>query len=182
MVQGSPSSQLSVPEPAQRPPPQVSPKVQASPSSQELLFGANAQPLLGLHESSVQTFPSSQGNGVPAWQVPPEQTSPCVQASPSVQLRELAGNTHPVSGSQMSSVQTSLSSQRAESAEKTHPVAGLHQSWVQSIPSLQGRGGPAVQLPPEQMSLVVQALPSLQGSEFGGKTQPVAGSQVSSVQ
>jgi hypothetical protein len=44
----------------------------------------------------------------------------------------------------------------------THPVAGLHESVVQALLSLQFNGVPAVQMPFWQVSLMVQALPSLQ--------------------
>ena len=43
-------------------------------------------------------------------------------------------------------------------------------------------GAPPVQVPPLQVSLVVQALPSLQGAVLLTWTQPVEGLQVSSVQ
>src|SRR5438445_335288 len=43
-------------------------------------------------------------------------------------------------------------------------------------------GGPPTHVPPEHVSLVVQALPSSHGTVFGVWTQPLAGSQESSVQ
>ena len=62
------------------------------------------------------------------------------------------------------------------------PLEGSHPSSVHGLPSLQSGAGPPTQLPPLQMSLVVQALPSSQGALFGVFKQPVAGSQLSSVQ
>jgi len=64
----------------------------------------------------------------------------------------------------------------------THPVAGLQESSVQTSLSLQLGGGPPWQLPPAQVSLVVQALPSSQGAVLLVFTQPVAWLQVSVVQ
>jgi hypothetical protein len=92
--------------------------------------------------------------GVPT-QLPLTQTSPDVQAWPS--LHGLVLLTF------------------------THPEAGLQESLVQPLPSLQLGGGPPTQLPPEQVSLVVQALPSLQGFELFAYTQPSPESQNSSV-
>ena len=64
----------------------------------------------------------------------------------------------------------------------THPVAGLQESSVQTSLSLQLGAGPPWQLPPAQISLVVQALPSSQGAVLLVFTQPVAGLQESAVQ
>jgi glyoxylate utilization-related uncharacterized protein len=58
----------------------------------------------------------------------------------------------------------------------------LQESSVQTFPSLQLSGGPPTHAPPEQLSLVVQALPSLQGSVLLTYTQPEAGLQESFVQ
>src|SRR5205823_1095588 len=49
----------------------------------------------------------------------------------------------------------------------TQPVTGSHVSVVHTLPSTQLGGGPPTQTPPAQVSAVVQALPSLQGSVFG---------------
>ena len=88
-----------------------------------------------MHESSVHTLPSKQLTVVPP-QTPFEQTSPLVQALPSLQATAL-----------LVCVQ---------------PVAGTQPSVVQMLPSSQLGGGPPVQAPPEQTSPVVHALPSLQ--------------------
>ena len=66
---------------------------------------------------------------------------------------------------------------------KTHPVAGVHVSSVHTLLSLQTSVPvPGWQLPPEHVSPVVQALPSLHGFVLFVKTQPLAGLQVSVVQ
>src|ERR1044071_9039847 len=56
----------------------------------------------------------------------------------------------------------------------TQPLDGLHESSVHGLASLQLGAGPPTQLPPEQASLVVQALPSLQGAVLLLWMQPVA--------
>jgi NAD(P)-dependent dehydrogenase (short-subunit alcohol dehydrogenase family) len=47
-----------------------------------------------------------------------------------------------------------------------HPVAGMQESVVQTLPSLQLGAGPPTQEPAAQVSAVVHAFPSLQGSEL----------------
>jgi len=130
--------------------------VHAFPSSHGFVLFTWVQPPAGLHASVVQGLPSSQLVGPPGWQVPPEQTSPVVQALPSLQDALLLVN--------------------------THPVAGLQESFVQTLLSLQVSGAPPLQVPPPQVSLVVQALPSLQELVLFVKTQPVAVLQLSVVQ
>src|SRR5438876_460892 len=93
--------------------------------------------MVGLEPSVVQTLPSSQLGGAPPTQVPPLQVSPVVQAFPSLQGLEL-----------LVCVQ---------------PLAGVHPSVVQTLPSSQLGGAPPTQVPPLQVSPVVQAFPSLQG-------------------
>jgi hypothetical protein len=100
-------------------------------------------------------LPSSQLIGVPA-QTPPEQTSLPVQAFPSLQGSELLA--------------------------WTQPISGLQKSSVQPLPSSQLGGGPPTHAPPEQVSFVVQALPSLQAGTLLTCTHPDAGLQESSVQ
>jgi hypothetical protein len=150
-----PSSQLTD-APPQVPPAQVSLVVQAFPSSQGLELLAWAQPVSGSQKSFVQAFPSPQTGGGPPTQTPPEQTSPVVQALPSLHALVLLVN--------------------------TQPCAALQVSVVHSFPSLQVGGGPPTHIPPEQVSFVVQALPSLQALALLTCTQPVAGLQESSVQ
>src|SRR2546428_395262 len=62
------------------------------------------------------------------------------------------------------------------------PVAGLQVSVVQRLWSSQLGAAPPSQLPPAQVSLVVQAFPSLQEAVLLVWVQPVAGLQVSLVQ
>src|SRR5262245_14132181 len=134
----------------------MSPVVQAFPSLQGAVLLVLTQPVAGLQLSSVQTLPSLQLGAGPGTQLPPLQTSPTVQALPSLQGLVLL--------------------------LLTQPVAGLQLSLVQTLPSLQLGGGPGTQLPPLHTSPTVQALPSLQVQVFLLLTQPVAGLQLSSVQ
>src|SRR5207237_352259 len=76
-------------------------------------------------------------------------------------------------------VQSSLSSHGELFAVFMQPVAGSHESVVHTLLSSQLRAGPPTQAPPAQVSAVVQALPSLQGSVFGvPPTHAAAPSQV----
>jgi hypothetical protein len=93
------------------------------------------QPDAGVQASSVQTLPSSQLGGAPPAQTPPAQVSLVVQALPS--------------------------SQGAVLLVCVQPVAGLQASSVQTLPSSQLGGDPPTHTPAEQVSLIVQALPSL---------------------
>ena len=58
----------------------------------------------------------------------------------------------------------------------------LHSSSVQTLPSLQSTALPAWHLPAAQVSPLVQALPSSQPAVLALCRQPLAGSQLSSVQ
>jgi hypothetical protein len=117
---------------------QVSPVVQASPSSQPAVLFVKTQPVAGLHESSVQTLLSLQTIAVPLHE-PPPHVSPLVQAFPSSQATVLF--------------------------VKTQPVAGLHVSVVHTLLSLQfSVPVPDWQLPPPQVSPIVQAFPSSQAA------------------
>jgi len=188
-VHGLPSSQFGPAPPTHTPPKQASPVVHALPSSQEAVLLAWVQPVAGLHESSVHGLPSSQLGPAPPTQTPPEQASPVVQALPSSQEAVLFTCVQPVAGLQASSVQTLASSQFGavpptqvppEQASPVvqalpslqdavllvcvHPVTGLHESSVQGLPSSQLGPAPPTQVPPEQASPVVHALPSSQGA------------------
>jgi len=204
-VQALPSLQLTG-APMHAPAEQVSLLVHASPSLQGLVLFTCTQPLAGLHESSVQTFPSLQLGGAPPTQAPPEQVSFVVQALPSLQELVLFTCTQPLVGLheslvhtlpslQLTSaptqtppeqvslvVQASPSLQGAMLFTCTQPLAGLHESSVQTLPSSQLGAAPPTQAPPEQVSFVVQALPSLQGLVLFACTQPLAGLHESSVQ
>ena len=84
-VQGLLSSQLSTAPPTQAPPLHVSTVVQAFPSLQAAALFVWTQPVAGMQLSSVHALLSLQLNvPVPAWQLPPEQRSPVVQAFPSL--------------------------------------------------------------------------------------------------
>jgi hypothetical protein len=110
----------------------------------------------GSQESVVQRLPSLQSGGGPPRQVPPWQTSPVVQAFPSLHEAVLF--------------------------VLMQPAAGLQASSVQTLPSLQLGGVLPTQVPPAQTSTVVQALPSLHAAELFVLKQPLAGLQASSVQ
>ena len=135
------SSQFGASPPTQDPPEQVSLVVQALPSSQESVLSAWMHPEVGLQESSVHPLPSLQFGGAPPWHEPPAQVSLVVQALPS--------------------------SHRAVLLEWTHPEAGLQESLVHPFSSSQFGAEPPMQEPSEQMSWVVQALPSLHSWVLG---------------
>jgi hypothetical protein len=145
---------------AQVPPWQLSPVVQALPSSHALpsCAGVWAQlPVGESHASWVHTLPSPQSFGVPPVQLPAWQLSPTVQPSPSLHAVPLgmAGWEHA-------------------------PLAGLHWSWVHGLPSLQSFAAPPVHAPAWQASLSVQASLSSQTVPFataGFEQVPVPGSQ-----
>lgn len=90
----------------------------------------------------MQGLLSLQLTAVPGWQLPPEQVSPVVQAFPSLHGAALFVKTHT-------------------------PVAGLHVSVVHTLLSLQTTAAPGWQLPPEHVSPVVQAFPSLHAVPLG---------------
>src|SRR5712692_9715361 len=206
-VQTLPSSQLGAGPPMQVPPLQVSLVVQALPSLQGLVLLVCTQPVTGLQLSSVQTLLSLQLAAGPPTQVPPLHASLVVQAFPSLHGLVLLVCTQPVCVLQVSVVQTLPSSQLGAGPPThvplaqvslvvqafpslhglvllicVHPLAGLQASVVQTFPSSQLGAGPPTQVPPLQVSLVVQAFPSLQGLVLLVCTQPVAGLQLSSVQ
>jgi len=184
-----PSLQLGGAPPTQTPPAQVSLVVHELPSLQATVLLVCAQPVAGLQASSVQTLASSQLGGAPPTHTPPAQVSLVVHALPSLHGAVLLVCVQPDPGLQASSVQTLPSSQFG-GAPPTHvpaaqvspvvqalpslqgavllvcvqPVAGLQASSVHTLPSSQLVGPPGTQTPPEQMSPVVQALPSLHGA------------------
>ena len=116
---------------------QVSLTVHALPSSQVPELPLITQPIALLQTSSVHRLPSSQLITLPAWQVPPTQLSTPVHKSPSVQVASMGTKTQPLAPSQLSPVHTFWSSQLVTS--------------------------PGKHAPPLQKSLIVHALPSLQG-------------------
>jgi hypothetical protein len=64
-------------------------------------------------------------------------------------------------------LQNAKSLQGALLTVKTQPLAGMQKSSVQTFPSMQTSGDPGMHTPPEQMSLVVQALASLHAEPLG---------------
>ena len=155
-MQEFPSLQLGAAPPTHAPPLQVSPVVQALLSVHAALLFAVAHPWVGEQLSSVQGLPSLQPLGEPGLHAPPEHESLTVHALLSLQLFEFITYVHP------------------EPAEQP--------SVVQVLPSLQLGAAPPTHAPPLQVSLVVQALLSLQDNVFAVLTQPLDGLQLSSVQ
>jgi len=137
-VQGFESSQFVAPPGTHAPSPQVSPVVQALPSEHGTVLFVCPQPVVGLQESSVQGFESSQLVGPPGTQAPPPHVSPVVQAFPSEQGAVLF--------------------------VWTQPVPESHVSSVHGFESSQFVAPPGAQAPPPQVSPVVQESPSEQGA------------------
>jgi len=154
-VQPFASSQFGGGPPMQAPAAQVSPVVQALPSSQVAVLFENTHPVDVLHVSVVHGFESLQVGGAPPAHDPAAQVSFVVQAFPSLHAVVLFVKTQPVDGLQVSVVHTLLS---------LHTLAPS--GW---------------QLPPPQVSPVVQASPSLHGAVLFVNTQPVDVLQVSVV-
>src|SRR5262245_58958795 len=118
---------------------QVSPVVQASPSSHGLAFGVNAQPVAGTQASLVHGLPSLHTGGAPGWQVPLPglQVSSPLQALPSLHTIGVPG-TQPAAGAQVSTPLHGLPSLQVSGVPPWHvPVVGLHVSTpLQTLPSL----------------------------------------------
>ena len=144
VVHGLLSLQLRFVPGVQTPAWQVSAPLHTLPSLQELPLGMAAcwHPETGSQESFVHEFPSSQLGAVPAAHAPAWQVSAPLQALPSLQ---------PVPSA---------------TAVFRQPAAGSQESAVHGFPSLQLRGGPAVQLPAWQVSAPLHAFPSLHDVPF----------------
>lgn len=193
--------------PLHNPPLQVSLAVQGLLSVQLAALSAKVQPVWAVQPSSVQRLPSAQGKALPGWHRPPAQVSPIVQRLPSSQAPETAAKLQPLMGLQLSVVHGLLSSQftlpvalhkpawqpspvlqalpssqLAVVGAYTQPPVESQLSVVHGLPSLQVTAGPPLQLPPAHVSVLVQALPSLQGMAAAIATQPLAGSHKSKVQ
>jgi len=140
----------------QLPPLQTSPKVQALPSSQLTLLFVWTHPVAVAQLSSVQPLSSLQSVADPGEQLPSAHRSPLVQALPSSQAAVLKENWQPTVASQLSFVQALLSLQVKEEL-------------------------PAEQLPSAHVSPRVQVFPSSQEAVLFAWTQPLDGSQLSSV-
>jgi len=103
-----------------------------------VLFTNVQDPVSGLQLSVVQPLLSLHTTAVPELQMPPPQASPIVQAL--------------------------LSSQALVLLAKTQtPVTGLQLSVEQRLPSSQIVAAPGWQIPPPQLSPVVQAFMSSHG-------------------
>jgi hypothetical protein len=127
------------------------------PSSQTVPVSGSVEhcPVVELHTPTWHWSEDGQLVGLLPVHTPFAQMSVCVHALPSLQGAVLLVFTHPVAGLQLSSVQTLLSSQFG--------------------------AGPPTQDPPEQVSLVVHAFPSLHvvPSAFGVcEHAPVVGLQI----
>jgi hypothetical protein len=193
--------------PVHVPAPQVSPVVHALPSSHTIVLSACTHPVAGSHVSVVHVLWSLQSSEpAPSWQLPPAHASPVVHALPSSHAIVLLVNTQPVAGSQLSVVQmfpslhtigvplhvpppqvspivqTLPSSQAVVVLVCTQPVAGSQLSAVHALLSSQSSvPAPGWQLPPPQVSPVVQASPSSHGAVLSVCAQPLAGAHVSVV-
>ena len=128
----------------------------ALPSLQAAVLFEWVHPVVVLHTSLVQTFPSSQLSAGPPTHVPLLQVSPEVQAFASLHVAALF--------------------------VCVHPVAGLQASSVHTLPSLQLGAAPPTQTLPLQASAVVHAFPSSQSAVLSVCVQPLAGLQASFVQ
>src|SRR6185503_13008430 len=95
----------------QVPPPQMSPVVQALPSSQGSVLLVCVHPEAALQPSVVHTLLSSQLSAAPPTQTPPLHASDVVQALPSSQGLVLFVCVHPEAALQPSVVHTLPSSQ-----------------------------------------------------------------------
>ena len=105
----------------------------------------------------VHAFPSLQASVPVPPHVPPEQTSPVVQRSPSLHEAVLFTEPHA-------------------------PVAASQVSVVQTLLSLQFFGVPGLQAPAEHTSLSVQGFPSSHAAVLFTKPQPVVAEQNGDVQ
>ncbi len=206
VVHGLPSLQTMVAPGAQAELAQPSPEVHALPSLHGRLLAVNTQPDAGLHASLVQRLLSLQTVEGPAMQAPPEQASPTVQTLPSEQLAVVLVKTQPVLELHVSDVQGLLSLQisaapgwhappahaspwvHALPSEQplvlnawTQPPLMLQESVVHGLPSSQPTAAPGWHAPLAQTSPLVHALLSEHVAALLLWTQPLVGSQISSV-
>src|SRR5207237_8493990 len=121
----------------------------------------------GWLKSVARTLLRGQVGGRPPTQAAPGQVSAVVQAVPSLQDRVFGVPAHTPAAQVSPEVQGLRSSHGRVLGVFAQPVAGSHVSVVHTLPSVQMGGGPPTQTLPAQVSAVVQALPSLQGSVFG---------------
>lgn len=137
-VQGLLSLQVTAAPLLQLPFLQLSPWVQALPSSQLPLAGALTQPPLGSQLSVVQALLSPQAFAAPGLQPPALHASPVVQTLPSSHGAEFTANMQPLSGSHASSVQ-GLPSAHCSGVPAAH-APSLHASPLEHrLPSSHGK-------------------------------------------
>ena len=122
-VQGFASVHTSCSPDRHSPPPQISPVVQRFPSSHGRVFGSATHPFSAEQESSVQGLPSVQSTALPPPHALAPHTVPSVQGFPSSQAIAFGVITHPISGSQLSSVH------RFPSSQFTHSP-GVHDGFL----------------------------------------------------
>jgi len=205
LVQAFESLQSSGTDPTHPPPLHLSTVVHLLESSQGNELFECLHPSETTHQSVVQIFPSSQLGGGPPEQFPFLHASEVVQAFPSLHGNELFLCKHACTGSHESSVHglpslqlngdrpTHLppahlstvvhllaSSQGLLFVACRHPVAGSQLSLVHRLPSSQLGGELPMQNPPEHLSTVVQAFPSLQAAWLFLCMHPATGSHQSS--
>ena len=173
---------------------QASSVVQLLPSSQGFVLFAWTQPVLLSQPAVVQGLPSSHETAAPL-QVPLAQVSFSVQASPSLQEPVLTTLSQPFTGSQLSVVQGLPSSQTTAAPPTQAPSLRCHRrcrrccpnrlAWCcckrsPSLAAAVGGAGVAVitrrrraaALPPAQVFLSVQLLPSSQAPVLAALVQP----------
>ena len=137
---------------------QLSPTLQASPSSQGAVLNSTWHaPVEASQVSTVQGFLSSQPVTEPAWQLPFLHASPAVQALPSLHAASLG-------------------------VAAQAPLTASHLSWVHGLPSSHSLGWPALHAPALQVSATLHASPSLHGPSSGVDLQPWVPTQLSWVQ
>ena len=157
--------------------------MQGLPSSQGRELKAWVQLPEALQASVVQGLPSSQFSGVPLRQRPLLHTSPTVQALPSEQEGPVRGRpTQPTKRRHSEATQAVEGGHAELSGIERQPPPGfsIQKSLVQGMPSLQFRGLPPTQLPPEQDSPTVQKRPSEQLPPSGVWMHPPAGASQAS--
>lgn len=120
----------------QLPPWHVSAWVHAVPSLQAPLLARCVQPAVKSHASSVQMLPSLQLALAPARHALLTQTSPTVQALPSLHVAELALEVHPTLATQVSSVH-GLASSHSARVPPTHAPCWHASTVVHGSLSLQ---------------------------------------------
>jgi hypothetical protein len=208
VVHGLPSLHTTAVSPWHMPPPHASPVVHGVAVVAGVRVVREDAAEAGLHVSVVHALLSLHTTVVPLWHVPPPQTSPVVQALPSLHAPVLFVKTQPVVVLHVSVVQALLSlhtsalmpwqvpppqvSPVVQAFPSLHaavlfvntqlPFAGLQASVVQTLLSLHVTAGVPVQTPATQTSPVVHALPSLHALVLFVKTQPDAGLHASLVQ